>query len=95
MDLCANVTESVVLASMERKLIPTGIFLGLPLGFEGQVRSLSGLALKKGLTVLNTPGAIDFDYHDEVRIILANLSKENFMIERGMRIAQVIIQSMK
>ena len=93
MDLCANVSEPVVLASMERKLIPTGIFLGLPLGFEGQVRPRSGLALKKGLTVLNTPGTIDSDYRGEVRIILANLSKESFTIERGMRIAQVVIQA--
>ena len=92
MDLYANVTEPILLASMERKLIPTGIFLGLPLGFEGQVRPRSGLALKNGLIVLNTPGTIDSDYRGEIQIILANLSREDFIIERGMRIAQVVIQ---
>jgi len=92
MDLCANVTTPIVLASMERKLISTGIFIALPIGFEAQVRPRSGLAIKKGITVLNTPGTVDSDYRGELRIILVNLSKEDFIIERGMRIAQMIIQ---
>jgi len=92
LDLCANVTAPVMLESMERKLIPTGIFLALPTGFEAQVRPRSGLAIKHGLTVLNTPGTIDSDYRGEVQVILINLSKETFTVTRGMRIAQLVVQ---
>lgn len=92
LDLCANVTEPVTLESLERKLIPTGISIALPAGFEAQVRPRSGLAAKHGISVPNTPGTIDSDYRGEIKIILINLSKESFTIERGMRIAQMVIQ---
>jgi dUTP pyrophosphatase len=92
MDLCANVFEETILEPMERKLISTGISIALPLGFEAQVRPRSGLAIKKGITALNSPGTIDSDYRGEIQVILINLSKENFSIERGMRIAQMVIQ---
>lgn len=91
MDLCAAVKEDVVLAAGERKLIPTGLAIALPEGFEAQIRPRSGLALKNGLSVLNSPGTIDADYRGEVQIILANLSKEDFTITRGTRIAQMIV----
>lgn len=91
MDLRANLSESVVLKSLERKLIPTGLFIELPKGFEAQIRPRSGLALKKGITVLNTPGTIDADYRGEIGIILINLSKDEFVIESGERICQMII----
>lgn len=93
MDLYANVQEPVVLARGERKLIPTGISMALPHGYEAQVRPRSGLAIKHGLTVLNTPGTIDADYRGEVMVILINLSNQDFIIERGMRIAQMVIAS--
>jgi len=93
MDLRANLDESVVLKPLERKLIPTGLFIELPQGFEAQIRPRSGLALKKGITVLNTPGTIDADYRGEIGIILINLSNENFVIESGERICQMIIAS--
>ena len=92
LDLCANVSSPVILENMERKLISTGISIALPIGFEAQIRPRSGLAVKHGITVLNTPGTIDSDYRGEIRIILINLSKKNFTIERGMRIAQMVIQ---
>jgi dUTP pyrophosphatase len=92
MDLCANLIEDVILESMARTLIPTGIFLALPMGFEAQVRPRSGLAAKNGITVLNTPGTIDSDYRGEIKVILVNLSKESFTIKRGMKIAQMVIQ---
>lgn len=91
MDLSANLPESVVLKPLERKLIPTGLFLELPAGFEAQIRPRSGLALKNGITVLNTPGTIDADYRGEIGVILVNLSKDDFTIKNGDRIAQMII----
>lgn len=91
MDLLAAVAEPVVLGPGERKLIPTGIAIALPEGFEAQVRPRSGLALKNGITLLNSPGTIDADYRGEVGVILANLSSQSFTVERGMRIAQMVI----
>lgn len=91
MDLRASLTESVTLAPMERRLIPTGLYIELPAGFEAQIRPRSGLALKKGITVLNTPGTIDADYRGEIGVILINLSNEPFVIENGERICQMVI----
>ncbi len=91
MDLRANLSEPVVLRSLERALIPTGLFIELPVGFEAQIRPRSGLAFKKGITVLNSPGTIDADYRGEVKVLLVNLSNENFTVENGERIAQMII----
>ncbi len=91
LDLRANLEEPIVLKPMERKLIPTGLFIELPQGFEAQIRPRSGLALKKGITILNTPGTIDADYRGEIGIILINLSTENFVVENGERICQMII----
>jgi dUTP pyrophosphatase len=91
MDLRANLTESVVLKPFERILVKTGLFLELPVGYEAQVRPRSGLALKKGITVLNSPGTIDADYRGEIGVILINLSNEDFLIENGERIAQLVI----
>ena len=91
LDLRANLDEPVVLRPMERKLVPTGLFIALPAGFEAQVRPRSGLAIKKGITVLNTPGTIDADYRGEVCVILVNLSNEDFVIEDGERIAQMVV----
>lgn len=90
-DLLAAVTENVVLTPGARTLIPTGIAIALPDGYEAQVRPRSGLALKNGITLANTPGTIDADYRGEIGIILANLGQENFTVERGMRIAQMLI----
>lgn len=91
MDIRAHLEESVVLEPLERKLIPTGLFIALPKGYEAQVRPRSGLAIKKGITVLNTPGTIDADYRGEICVILINLSKEAFVIQNGERIAQMVI----
>ena len=91
MDLRASLDAPVLLKPMERALIPTGLFVEIPEGYEAQIRPRSGLAIKHGITVLNTPGTIDADYHDEVRIILVNLSKEDFTITDGERIAQMIV----
>ncbi|KJF44178.1 MULTISPECIES: dUTP diphosphatase [Draconibacterium] len=91
MDLRANLDEPVVLKPLERKLVPTGLFIELPQGYEAQVRPRSGLALKKGITVLNTPGTIDADYRGEIGVILINLSQEDFVIENGERICQMVI----
>lgn len=91
MDLTANLEESITLKSLERKLIPTGLFIELPAGYEAQVRPRSGLAFKHGLTVLNSPGTIDADYRGEIGVILANLSNEDFEIKDGERIAQLVI----
>ncbi len=91
MDLRANITESITIGSLERAIIPTGIFMELPIGVEAQVRPRSGLAAKKGITVLNAPGTIDADYRGEVGVILVNLSNEPFTIENGERIAQMVI----
>jgi dUTP pyrophosphatase len=91
MDIRANLTAPVSLAPLERTIIKTGLFIELPIGYEAQVRPRSGLAAKKGVTVLNSPGTIDADYRGEIGIILVNLSNEVFVIEDGERIAQLII----
>lgn len=91
MDLRANLDEPISLAPMQRCLVPTGLYIALPAGFEAQVRPRSGLAIKKGITVLNSPGTIDADYRGEVCVILVNLSAETFVIEDGERIAQMVI----
>ena len=91
MDIRANLSEPITLAPLQRCLVPTGIYIALPQGFEAQVRPRSGLAIKKGITVLNSPGTIDADYRGEVCIILVNLSSEPFVIEDGERIAQMVI----
>ena len=91
MDLRANLSESVTLPPLQRCLIPTGLYIALPAGYEAQVRPRSGLALKRGITVLNSPGTIDADYRGEICVILINLSAEPFVIEDGERIAQMII----
>ena len=91
MDLRANLSESVILQPLGRTIIPTGLFMELPIGIEAQVRPRSGLAAKKGITVLNAPGTIDADYRGEVGVILVNLSNEPFTIENGERIAQMVI----
>lgn len=91
MDMKAFLQEEVCLGPMERKLIPTGIFLELPVGYEAQIRPRSGLALKHGITVLNSPGTIDADYRGEVKILLINFSDTEFLIQNGDRIAQMII----
>ena len=90
MDVRANLSESKTLLPMERAVIPTGLFMAIPEGYEAQVRPRSGLAIKKGITVLNSPGTIDADYRGELCIILVNLSNEPFVIEDGERIAQII-----
>jgi dUTP pyrophosphatase len=91
MDLLADLTEEVVLEPMDRRLIPTGLALELPPGYEAQVRPRSGLALKQGLTCLNSSGTIDADYRGEVGVILANLSKERAIVRRGDRVAQLVV----
>lgn len=91
MDLRANLTEAVTLKPLERAIIKTGLFIELPVGHEAQVRPRSGLAAKKGITVLNSPGTIDADYRGEIGVILVNLSNEPFSIENGERIAQMVI----
>jgi dUTP pyrophosphatase len=91
MDLTAAIEADITLKPMERKLVPTGISIALPVGYEAQVRPRSGLALKNGLAVANTPGTIDSDYRGEIQVILINLSTEEFTITRGMRIAQMVI----
>ena len=93
MDLRANLTEDVFLNPFERKLIPTGLFIELPVGFEAQVRPRSGLALKKGITVLNSPGTIDADYRGEIMVILINFSSDIFIVQNGERIAQMIVSA--
>ena len=91
MDLRANIEEPIRLRPLERKLIPTGLHIALPVGYEAQVRPRSGLALKKGITVLNAPGTVDADYRGEIGVVLINLSQEDFIIEDGERIAQLVI----
>ena len=95
MDLRANLTEPITLKPLERTLVKTGLFMELPIGYEAQVRPRSGLALKKGITVLNSPGTIDADYRGEIGVILINLSSEDFVIENGERIAQLVIAKYK
>lgn len=91
MDLRANIDESIVLRPLERRLIPTGLFIALPEGYEAQVRPRSGFALKHGLTVLNAPGTIDADYRGEIGVVLVNLSDKDFVVNDGERIAQLVI----
>ena len=91
MDLRASIDEPIVLQPLERRLVPTGLYIALPVGFEAQIRPRSGLALKKGITLLNTPGTIDADYRGEIGVIMINLSKEPFEIQDGDRIAQMVI----
>ncbi len=91
MDLRANLNENIVLKPLQRELIPTGLFIELPVGYEAQVRPRSGLAIKHGVTVLNSPGTIDADYRGEIKVILINLSNSEFIIQDGERIAQLII----
>ena len=91
MDLRANITEAIVLKPLQRCLVPTGLSIALPEGYEAQVRPRSGLALKKGITVLNSPGTIDADYRGEIGVILVNLSDTDFVIEDGERIAQMVV----
>ena len=91
LDLRANIEEAIVLNPMERKLVGTGLFMALPPGYEAQVRPRSGLALKHGITVLNSPGTIDADYRGELKVLLVNLSNEPFVVNEGERIAQLVI----
>ena len=91
MDLRANIEEVITLKPLERAIVKTGLFIALPIGFEAQVRPRSGLAAKKGITVLNSPGTVDADYRGEIGVILVNLSNEEFVINDGERIAQLII----
>lgn len=91
MDIRANLSEPISLAPMQRCLVPTGLYIALPPGFEAQVRPRSGLAIKKGITVLNSPGTVDADYRGEICVILINLSSETFVVEDGERIAQMVI----
>jgi dUTP pyrophosphatase len=91
LDIRANITEAVVLSPLERQLIPTGLFVAIPLGYEIQIRPRSGLAFKHGITVLNTPGTIDADYRGEIKVLLVNLSNAPFSIEPGERIAQMVL----
>jgi len=93
MDIRANLSEAVTLKPMERKLIPTGLFIALPEGYEAQLRPRSGLAIKHGITLLNTPGTIDADYRGEIGVILVNLSSDVFVINDGERICQMVIAS--
>ena len=91
MDLRANIKETITLKPLERAIVKTGLFISLPIGYEAQVRPRSGLAAKKGITVLNSPGTVDADYRGEIGVILVNLSNEEFLINDGERIAQLII----
>jgi dUTP pyrophosphatase len=91
LDLRADIQESIELKSLERVLVPTGLFMELPVGTEAQIRPRSGLAFKNGITVLNTPGTIDADYRGEIKVLLVNLSNEPFTIEPGERIAQMVV----
>jgi len=91
MDLRANLSEDINLLPMQRVMVPTGLYLEIPVGYEAQIRPRSGLAIKKGVTVLNSPGTIDADYRGEVCIILVNLSEDNFVIKDGERICQMVI----
>ena len=93
MDLRANIDKTIVLKPMERKLVPTSLFIELPIGYEAQVRSRSGLAIDNGIMALNTPGTIDADYRGEIKVPLINFSKEDFIINDGERIAQMIISA--
>lgn len=91
MDLKANIEEPVVLGSLERAMIPTGLFIELPAGFEAQIRPRSGLAAKHGISIVNSPGTIDADYRGEIKVVLVNLSKDPFTVNPGERIAQMVV----
>ncbi len=91
MDLRANLSDSIVIKPLQRVLIPTGLYIELPIGYEAQIRPRSGLALKHGITVLNSPGTIDSDYRGEIKVILVNLSNDDFIINNGERICQMVI----
>ncbi|SDB86745.1 dUTP diphosphatase [Williamwhitmania taraxaci] len=95
LDLKANIEETLIIGSLERCIVPTGLFLEIPLGYEAQVRPRSGLAFKHGITVLNTPGTIDADYRGEIKVILVNLSNQSFSIEAGERIAQIVFSKIE
>src|SRR5688500_9516752 len=95
MDIRANLESSIVLRSMERLLVPTGLFIELPSGYEAQIRSRSGMAIKQGVTCLNSPGTIDSDYRGEIKVILINLSQEDQTIHHGDRIAQMIVSAVE
>ena len=95
MDIMANLSEPIKISPMERLLIPTGLFIELPVGYEGQVRPRSGLAIKNGITCLNSPGTIDSDYRGEVKIILINLSDKEHIVQNGDRIAQLVVHQVK
>ena len=92
LDLKAAIDEAIVIRPMERKLVPTGLSMAIPEGYEAQIRPRSGLAFKKGITVLNTPGTIDSDYRGEVKVLLINFGTEDFLVEKGMRIAQLVVK---
>lgn len=91
MDIRANISKPIILKPMERVLVPTGLFIELPQGYEAQIRPRSGLAYKSGITVLNSPGTIDADYRGEIKVILINLSQQNFVINNGERICQMVV----
>ena len=91
MDIAASIKENIAINPGEKSIIPTGLILSIPKGFEIQIRPRSGLAAKKGISVLNTPGTIDADYRGEIKVILINLGKENFIVENGLRIAQMVV----
>ncbi|MBO4403537.1 MAG: dUTP diphosphatase [Bacteroidales bacterium] len=93
MDLRANLEEEIVLKPLERKLVPTGLYIELPVGYEAQIRPRSGLAIKHGITLLNTPGTIDADYRGEIKLIMVNLSDTDFVIKDGERVAQMVVAS--
>ena len=95
MDLRADISSSITLQSLERKLVPTGLLIELPIGYEAQVRPRSGLAIKQGITCLNTPGTIDADYRGEIKIVLINLSGEKQIINPGDRVAQLVLQKVE
>jgi dUTP pyrophosphatase len=95
MDLRANITEPIRMRSLERSLVPTGLFVEIPFGYEAQVRPRSGLAIKQGITCLNSPGTIDSDYRGEIKIVLVNLSAEEQLLQPGERIAQLVIQKVE
>ena len=93
LDLRAHLTEAITIEPMQRQLIPTGLFIELPVGFEAQIRPRSGLAFKNGITVLNSPGTIDADYRGEIKVLLINFSNETFTVNNGERIAQMVLAS--
>ena len=95
MDLRANLDESILLKPLQRTLVKTGLFMELPIGYEAQIRPRSGLAYKKGISILNSPGTIDADYRGEIGVILVNLSEDDFVIENGERVAQMVIAKQK